>query len=410
MKTLLFSLFFVAWVFIVEGQNTTSFWRGAFEVGDIRIPFRMELDSVSAERGLAVLVNGLRRDSFVFSREGDRLRIDLSMYDAEMWVQERSSEALWGEYIRHTASGQQVLPFAAYQPQAAKVEIAPTSCNLSGRWLFELSDQPQARLLLLEQNGNTLRGVVHAVTGDSRALEGEITGDSFYLSGFSGAKPVYLSGVLSGEQLQGVWGWEADQMRTFIGKKSEEEVLPDPHSLTWAKPGFEKLEFSFPDLEGLPVRLSDQRFRDKVVVIEILGSWCPNCIDQIRFLAPWYRENKARGVEIVGIGFELKDDLAFARKTLGRLREQLGIDYVLLFGGQANKALAAGKFPALSDVLAFPTTIIVDPKGNIRYIHTGFASEDTGPHYEAYVREFNRTIDLLLKESQSTLATKPDSF
>ena len=151
------------------------------------------------------------------------------------------------------------------------------------------------------------------------------------------------------------------------------------------------------------VSLSDEQFRDKVVVIEILGSWCPNCIDQIRFLAPWYRANKDRGVAIIGVGFELKDDLAFAQKTLGRLRDQLDITYPLLFGGYADKALAAEKFPALSQVLAFPTTIILDKKGNVRYIHTGYASESTGNYYTTYINEFNAIIDALLSEPRLDL-------
>ena len=123
-------------------------------------------------------------------------------------------------------------------------------------------------------------------------------------------------------------------------------------------------------------------------------------------MAPWYRANKDRGVVIIGVGFELKDDLAFAQKTLGRLRDQLGITYPLLFGGYADKALAAKKFPALSQVLAFPTTIILDKKGNVRYIHTGYASESTGEYYETYVNEFESTIEVLLDEPGLTAEAK----
>ncbi len=408
MKQIIFTLFFVGWYCFAEGQEKSTLWRGEFEIGEMRIPFRFELLYSADDHGFVVFVNGLRRDSFSFSRKGDLIHMDLSLYDAEIWASEGITGQLSGWYNRQTVSGTQQLSFIAHPLQVAD-SGGTTGIVLSGQWTLAVNGENQARVLLLEQSGKRLRGVVHTVTGDSRELEGEIFDNSFYLSGFTGSKPVYLRGkLLPGVKIEGRLGWEPDRIHFFEGQRAATDtaILPDPYLLTSLRPEFGKIDFSFPDLEGQMVSLSDEQFRDKVVIIEILGSWCPNCIDQIRFLAPWYSANKDRGVAVIGVGFELKDDFAFAQKTLGRLRDQLDIPYPLLFGGYADKAHAAKKFPALSQVLAFPTTIILDKKGNVRYIHTGYASESTGEYYEAYVNEFEAKIAVLLDEPGLTAEAK----
>lgn len=66
--------------------------------------------------------------------------------------------------------------------------------------------------------------------------------------------------------------------------------LPDLKKLTYLKPGFDRINFSLPDPDGNTISLQDVRFKGKVVVLELMGSWCPNCIDESRFLAPYYRK------------------------------------------------------------------------------------------------------------------------
>jgi peroxiredoxin len=123
----------------------------------------------------------------------------------------------------------------------------------------------------------------------------------------------------------------------FEGVKDSKAELPDPYALTYLKPGYEKLDFKLPDLNGKLVSLSDEKYKGKVVIVEIIGTWCPNCTDQTQFLSPWYKANKDRGVEAVAVGFEQKDDLEYAKYTLGKLRDKYDIQYDILFGGIADK-------------------------------------------------------------------------
>jgi len=164
------------------------------------------------------------------------------------------------------------------------------------------------------------------------------------------------------------------------------------------KEGLSTISFSFPNLDNVPVSLDDPKYKGKVVIVSILGSWCPNCLDETAFLAPWYKENKDRGIEIIGLAFERKNDFNFAKRTLTRLKERFDIRYELLFAGLASTEAASKALPALSGVAAFPSTIFIDKKGNVRKIHTGFSGPATGKFYQEFKDEFNGFINELVAE------------
>ncbi len=134
-----------------------------------------------------------------------------------------------------------------------------------------------------------------------------------------------------------------------------------PSRQTWLKEGFTAFDFSFPDIDG---------------------TWCPNCVK--------------RGIAVVSIQYERQTDSAFVRKVLTRFREKYDITYDQVFGGIADKAVVAKSLPALNSFLAFPTTIIIDKKGKVARIHTGYSGPATGVYYQEFVKEFNAEIDGLL--------------
>ena len=174
--------------------------------------------------------------------------------------------------------------------------------------------------------------------------------------------------------------------------------MADPYSFSKLKDGYTSVEFTFPDLNGNKVSLSDPKFKDKVVIVSILGSWCPNCLDETAYLSPWYKANKDRGVEIIGLAFERKNDFDFAKRTLSRLKERFDIRYDILFAGQSGTESASKALPALNGISAFPTTIFIDKKGKVRKVHTGFSGPATGKFYEEFKTDFNKLIDSLLAE------------
>ncbi|UOQ74782.1 TlpA disulfide reductase family protein [Hymenobacter cellulosilyticus] len=134
------------------------------------------------------------------------------------------------------------------------------------------------------------------------------------------------------------------------------------------------------------------------MVLQVLGSWCPNCMDETNFLAPWYEKNKGRGVEIIGLGYERTPDQTLASQKLLKMKQRMNVGYDLAVAGVASKDSASKSLPQLAGVLAFPTTIFLDKKGEVRKVHTGFSGPGTGKYYQQEIADFNKTIDMLLKE------------
>lgn len=402
--------------FIKEGV-----WRGVFTVSESEVPFNFEFKGKDAEHAVFTLLNGSRRDDFHVKLLGkDSVYIKMNTYDAALVAKINEDGSLSGEYksLVPNFSGN-ALPFKAeygknYRFVEPGKDVAPKA-DLTGKWEIKTysKEAVPASIALLKQNGNKLTGVVMTVVGDTREIEGTVQGDEFALSGFTGPSPFIIKGKINEDHtISGEEGFGIYKNIKFDAAKNEKAELPDPYQITFLKDGVKKLDFSFPNIAGgKNVSLSDEKYKGKVVVVEIIGTWCPNCTDQTVFLSPWYNKNHDRGVEAIAIGFEQKDSLDYAKYTLGKLKEKYNINYDIAFGGLADKKLVSQKFPQLNKFIAFPTTFIIDRKGEVREIYTGYTGTVTGKYHEDYETKFNKVLDELIAEpapATVTSAINPD--
>jgi peroxiredoxin len=389
-------------------------WRGVFNVSETQVPFNFEFKGKDFEHATFTLLNGTRRDDFHVKRIApDSVFIKMNTYDAALVAKINDDGTLSGEY-RSLVPGFRgnSLPFTAehgkkYRFVEPGKDVAPAA-NISGKWelKFYSKEQVPNKVAILKQTGNKLTGVIMQVTGDSRELEGTVQGDEFVLSGFTGPSPKIYKGKINPDgTISGVISAGIYDNTKFDGAKDDKAELPDPYKITFLKEGYKKLDFTFPDLAGKSVSLSDDKYKGKVVIVEIVGTWCPNCTDQTIFLSPWFNKNQKRGVEAIAIGFEQKDDLEYAKYTLGKLRDKYDVKYDILFGGLADKKLVSQKLPALNKFIAFPTTIIIDRKGEVREIYTGYTGTVTGKYYKEYEKKFNALLDELIAEDATATAS-----
>jgi thiol-disulfide isomerase/thioredoxin len=165
------------------------------------------------------------------------------------------------------------------------------------------------------------------------------------------------------------------------------------------KEGFDKINFSFPDVEHNMISPSDEKFANKVLILQIFGTWCPNCMDETKFLTQWYNENKDRGVEILGLAYERKDDFDYASERVRKMKAKLNVPYEFVIAGTSDKEKAAETLPMLNKVIAFPTTIFIGKDGKVKHIRTGFEGPGTGIYYEQFKERFNQVINELLAEN-----------
>ncbi|MCX6238045.1 MAG: TlpA disulfide reductase family protein [Bacteroidia bacterium] len=378
-------------------------WRGAFILPQNEIPFVFEVKGKSADSTLVYLINGTDRFLLKNTTYGnDSVTIPIDLY----------SSVLKGKLTENSIEGQLVkvntdkpvagVPFKAEfgnLPRFPKGSEIP-SVSLTGTWDMNMisSDNTEKTVGNFDQKESLLTGSILTTTGDYRFLEGVVDAKKFALSAFGGSTPYLLKGeFLSDSTFSGEF-ITPRQTSKIEGKRNLKAALPDPYMASSLKEGFTSIEFSFPNLEGKQVSLSDPIYKGKVVIVTILGSWCPNCLDENAFLSSWYKENHQRGVEIIGLGFERKNDFESAKKSLSNLKTRLDIQYEILFAGQSDTANASKALPALNGIAAFPTTIFIDKKGNVRKVHTGFSGPATGKFYDEFKVEFNKLIDSLLAE------------
>jgi thiol-disulfide isomerase/thioredoxin len=252
--------------------------------------------------------------------------------------------------------------------------------------------------LIVRQNGPEASAAILRIDGDTGTLTGSFRDGKFTLSHFSGMRPALLEITPAADGTLNLLLNGKNKMTAITPAVARAKGLPepdDPSQHTGVKDASEPFHFSFPDLNGKLVSDTDPRFKGKVVLVNITGSWCPNCHDEAPFLAEMYRKYRAQGLEIVALSFEEADQL----KDPVRLRAFLaryGIEYTVLLGGTTDEAPAK-----LSQALnwdAWPTTFFLGRDGRVRKVHTGFPSKASGDLYTQATHEFAELVEHLLAE------------
>jgi peroxiredoxin len=376
----------------------TGLWRGVIDMQQRQLPFVFEVKN-NGSQTTAEIRNADERlllDEIYF--EGDSVRMVLHIFDAELRAR-IAGDKLSGWFVKNYAPDSR-LPFqATYNETFRFAQDGPANVDFSGRYqlTFSYDTVSYPAVGIFQQTGNRVTGTFLTPAGDYRYLEGNVTDQTMHLSAFDGNHAFIFEAHLRGDSLAGDFFSGKSGREKFKGIKNDQAALPDAEQLTYLKPGYERIDFQFPDLNGNTVSLSDERFRNKVVILQLFGSWCPNCMDETRFLADWHRRNQHRGVEIMGLAYERKADFTYAAERVRKMKERLNVGYDFVIAGTYNKQAAAETLPMLNHVLAFPTTIFIGKDGKVKHIHTGFSGPGTGVYYEQFVERFNQIVNEALQ-------------
>ncbi len=376
-------------------------WRATVEIQGHELPFNFEV----ARSGEISLINASERLLLdEVDVQGDSIGIALHIFDADIKAVLVGDTLLRGEFVKNDAENYR-LPFEAVHGVAHRFFDPSTVDNgdtdISGKYAvtFVNNGDSSFAVALFEQRGAIVTGTFMKQTGDYRFLEGNVRDSTMYLSAFDGNHVYLFSAAIQADgSLHGEFRSGKTRHDTWFARKDEYATLPDANALTSLKDGYETISFAFPNADGDTVALDDPKYRNKVVILQLLGTWCPNCMDETQFLAPWYDANKSRGVEIIGLAYERKADFDYASTRVRKMADKLNVNYDVLIAGTDKKGEAAKTLPMLSDVAAFPTTIFIGKDGKVRKIHTGFSGPGTGEYYEQFKKEFNETVDALLSE------------
>lgn len=373
----------------------SGLWDAGIVVNGVLVPFRFEL-TLTADGASGAFFNG---DERVRSTSGSfhsgSLALQFAHYASSLQAS-WSDGRLTGAYAR---KGQLAYAFQA-TPHAAAPLTSTKIPSIAGQWEIAVNSPKgeAAWRFFVRQSGAEVTASILRVDGDTGALSGSYRDGKFVLSHFSGARPLLLEVTpLPDGSLSLVQNGKT-QYTALKSSQARAKNLPqpaDPSRWTSIKDPTQPLRFSAPDLNGKTVSESDARFKGKVVLVNVMGSWCPNCHDEAPFLEELYRSYKSRGLEIVALSFEDSEQL----KDPARLRAFIaayGIDYTVLLGGEPSEVSA--KLPQALNLSTWPATFFVARSGLVRGAHAGFAGKATGAAHEQLKAELRATVEKLLAE------------
>jgi thiol-disulfide isomerase/thioredoxin len=336
--------------------------------------------------------------------KGDSINFKMPFFDTEFKTV-RVGNNLEGVWINHYKTSNNIIKFKATYNETKRFLFVPEKINpiFEGKWEVSFSpgsaDSSKAIGVFrhIEQT-DYVTGTFLTETGDYRYLEGMKTGNKLYLSAFDGSHAFLFVADYSNGVLQGVFYSGATWSEKWTGIRNENFKLQDAEEISFMKNKDENINFSFPNLEGKSISLADKKFENKPVIIQLMGSWCPNCLDESVYFSSLYQNYKNSGLEIIALAFEKTNDFEKAQKQVLRLKNRLNINYEILITQQTGKEKAGEVLSALNKITAFPTTLFLNKKHQVVKVHTGFSGPATGPDYEVYKKRTENLINSLLKD------------
>lgn len=362
------------------------------------LPFKFEL--INESNKLIMVVENdketLIYDDIIF--EADSLKILMPPYDAVI-IAKAENESLHGRYLKEE-SGKEAPFFATINNESKFHSDIKANFSLNGKYKTVFRpEKPYPGLGVFTQNGNEVSGTFRKNTGDTRFLSGITFGDSILLSTFDGAHPYLIKAEKKGDTIFGNLHYYNDSITEFWMIEDQGYELADSKTLTKLKDGFQSINFNFKDTTGKFVSLNDTQFKDKVVVVQILGTWCPNCLDETQFFLSYIEENPNEDLAFIGLSVEAAKTEEKAMKRIKNMIDKFNIPYPILLAqyGGTDKEKFLQKIPMLENIISYPTTIIIDKSGMVNSIHTGFNGPATGQAYLDYKEDFKTEIKGLLE-------------
>jgi len=380
-------------------------WTLSFNISDstrqVQIPIRL----IASDNGKLEVVNaGEKIELTEVTWEADSFHFKFPLFQTFLKGKWLNDSTLSGQLLDPTRSADYKIPFTAHYTGAYTDQpCEPTSEKYACTFSPNNEEDRYESVAVINECGNKVTGTFMTESGDYRFLEGEKKGDAIWLSCLDGAHLFYFTASLKMDSLvNGIFYSGKHWSEPFFGKKDSAAKLSNPDSLTVIANGKpEKFEFKVLSSAQDTVLFDAEKWKNKVSIIQLFGSWCPNCTDESKYFKELYERHGSHGLQVIPVAFERGQEFEKNRTIVDQQFKEMGISYPPYFGvgdASSGKARASVTFPMLNHVMSFPTSIVVDKKGVVRKIHTGFYGPSTGDYYTQYTTEMNAFIEQLLSE------------
>ena len=372
-------------------------WKMSMSISDGVIPLRLEVDSAM---GITLLNSEERIVITDIFQAGDSLSLTMPRYESRFVGTIFSDSKVTGSWHNLAKEGY-CIPFEANYLSASDIK---KGWGESSKKKYDVTFNPGTEdaypaIGVFETRGEDLRGTFLTETGDYRFLEGTLVENRFTLSKFDGAHMFLFKGEVCGDSIvNGTFNSGKHYTGLWNAALNPNATLTHPDSLTYLLPGNETISVNVMDLEGGVATINQEDYKGCVSIIQLFGTWCPNCYDENVFYKQLYEDYSAKGFQIIPIAFEASDDFIKNSAAVKAQFTEIGIPYACFLGPKRNKKVTSEMFPMLNKIISYPTSIFIDKSGKVRKIHTGFYGPGTGEYYDDFVKETTSFIECLLAE------------
>ncbi len=369
------------------------------------VPFKIEMKQ-EGTKVFATILNGEERlEATSGSFDGQNIKLKFDYYDAEIEAGFVRREVI-GTVTRTWRNTKLVRELKMWK--GGEVKAIPTATegkDISGDWLMKVGEgenQKDWQLSVNQKNGELI-GTILTPSGDWGTMTGFLGHEGkFEMGRFDviNARSLHAKLDESGKIKGIVDLGQGDVPRIFTAERVNipKDGIAFAAGNVRMKNPTEPLRFSGTDFDGKTISFEDPRFKNKVIVIEITGSWCPNCYDEAPVLKDLYARYKAQGLEILGLSFEYTGEPKRDLEQVKIFAKKHDISYLMLLGGSTENDDVQKKLPQLENFGAFPTTIFIGRDGLVKKFHAGFEGPATGARFTKTKADFEETVKELLKE------------
>jgi thiol-disulfide isomerase/thioredoxin len=335
----------------------------------------------------------------VKKRIGDTIVYQFPAQDAEWRVAfEKDFSEARGWWINYNKKVSVRYPIHLQNGILKQSDPSPNQVSLAGKWrvVFNPGTQNEEVLVgVFEQKiGNFVTGSFLSETGDYRYLNGHVAGNTIHLQTYTGYWAFAVAATLQSEdQMTGNFYSGASYNAPFTAVRDSSVQLRDESSLTYLIKRDEPVMLN--DLIKMNGRKTtiDLAAEKQLTLIQIMGTWCPNCLDETQLLKELQASYGSKGLKVLALAFEVGSDTKQQRARLKNWMKSMNVTYPVYLAGTSSKDAASARFPMLNGIMSFPTALLVDQQGRIIAIHTGFSGPATGEAYTELVKKYKQEIE-----------------
>lgn len=384
----------------IAKENTlkVGYWTGNIMVQNHQVPFIFHIDS---NRRIVIYNDKNHLEMKDIEYIEDSVEVYFNDFPTYFKFKMSSNQQMTGYFVNSDHKE----PRLAFQAKYTSDTIFNLFKNYSqqdnvlGKWEVKFSsdkDKPYFAMGQFYGDKEGIKGTFLKNSGDEGFLNGTFNDDTLKLYSFNGSSAGLFIAELKNDTLKGLALSGHSGETHWVAYRNDKFQLENEDSITYLVK--DSVHLNLKTLNGGDFTYPNTQLKGKVVIFQIMGTWCPNCLDETHFFKELYKKYHAEGLEIIGIAYEKPKTFENQVKRVQRYIKSEEISYPIIIGGNSSDGKVLKDFYMFNDITAFPTAIFINRKGEVAKINTGFSGPGTGIVYDKYKEKIIHFIEDILRK------------